>query len=149
MARASLRRGLLGLVGLVALLITAVGAAPVGATNPYTAVGCRSGNDTCFFAKTGFPVTQAYGFQSFGYSPYGFGNNGFGNNGFGNNGFAFTGGRVYYQDNRFCGDGQLFTQNGQYFCASTGQQVFATPSFGYGYNTGFGYTAPFFTYGYR
>jgi len=146
MARASLRRGLLGLVGLVALLFTAVGAAPVGAANPYTAVGCPSGNDTCFRAKTGFPVTQAYGFQSFGYSPYTFGTN----NGFGFNGF--NGGRFYYQDNRFCGNGQLFTQNGQYFCASTGQQVFGGQPFGNGFNTGFGYGYGYntgFTYGFR
>ena len=57
--------------------------------------------------------------------------------------------RYYYLDNRYCGDGRLFIENGINYCANTGARVFPIypdyvpygyGQFGYGYNQyGYGF----------
>jgi hypothetical protein len=88
-------------IGAALFLILAVGSTvSVGATAPtnvFTANGCPVGNYDCLGALP-------YGYVA-GYGQLPAGGHWIGN-------------RYYYRDNRYCGDGELFFQNGGYFCAN-------------------------------
>lgn len=88
-------------VGAALFLVMAIGGTvSVGASVPpnvFTAHGCPVGNYDCL-----------------GITPYGF----VGAHGELPAGGHWVGNRYYYRDNRYCGDGELFFQNGGYFCAN-------------------------------
>jgi hypothetical protein len=126
MLRPLLRRSA---VVLFALLLTV---AALGTATSVGASGCAPGNYTCYRSQGGYAYAYPYGYAyPYAYAPY----------------VAapryvasyvapsyvypnyiapYAGGRYYYRDNRFCGDGQIFVQGGQYFCASTGLPVYAS-----------------------
>jgi hypothetical protein len=88
-------------IGAALFLVMAIGSTvSVGAATPanvFTAHGCPIGNYDCL-----------------GIAPYGY------VAGYGQlpAGGHWVGNRYYYRDNRYCGDGDLFFQNGGYFCAN-------------------------------
>jgi hypothetical protein len=102
-------------IGTALFLVLAIGTnASVGAAVPpnvYAANGCPVGNVNCL-----------------GLAPYAYGP------GYGQlpAGGQWVGNRYYYRDNRYCGDGNLFFQNGGYFCAD------GVPVTGYAVPVGYG-----------
>lgn len=101
--------------------------------NDFVVVGCPVGNYDCYYARVGgvpYAGVPYAGIPYGGYgTPYG--------------GAQF--GRFYYRDNRYCGDGLLFIQNGINYCANSGVRVYPIfPDFGYGYGGGVPFGYPYY-----